>query len=538
MNLSNRILSDLIIHQKYAKYIPTEERRENWEEIVTRNEEMHIKAFPHLETDIRRAHNLVRQKRVVPSMRSLQFAGKAIEIMPNRMYNCCYLPVETPEAFAETMFLLLGGTGVGYSVQNRHVKKLPPLKPRLNEVAPRYLVQDSIIGWAEAIRVLMLGFFNGKRYRFDYRDIRPKGAELVTSGGKAPGPEPLKECIDTLSLYLEKIIADRGVTQLTSIEAHDIQCILADAVLAGGIRRAAMISLFSNDDELMLHAKSGNWWETHPYRARANNSAVLMRGFDGEHSFNRVFNAMIKSKSGEPGFLWTNNLDWGTNPCAEISLKPYQFCNLTEISCANIVDENDFLERIWAATFLGTLQAAHTDFPYLRPIWKQTTEEDALLGVSLTGTVLLDREYDWEKLTSYAKLVNEEVAKKLGINPASRITTIKPSGCMLPETEIRTSKGLMSLETIFKLNDYDLDELQHEASIFLESNEEIYVYDKDNNLQPITKLFVNGVDDTFDIEMEDGLVVSVTPNHRFLTKDRGWVMARDLEEGDDIVNFE
>ena len=243
-------------------------------------------------------------------MRSLQFAGKAIERNPSRIYNCAYLPIEDTRAFSEIMFLLLGGTGVGYSVQYRHVDKLPVVVGPSGNTR-RYIVGDSIEGWADAIRVLVESYFNGKRkVVFDYSEIRPKGTELVVSGGKAPGHEPLRECLSRIERVLELAIGRR----LRPIEAHDIACYEADAVLAGGIRRAAMISLFSYNDNEMINAKSGEWYVDNPQRGRANNSVVLHRTKTTNEQFRLLWERVRASGAGEPGFYWTNNFDWGTNP--------------------------------------------------------------------------------------------------------------------------------------------------------------------------------------------------------------------------------
>ena len=339
--------------------------------------------------------------------------------------NCAYLPVEHPDAFSETMFLLLGGTGVGYSVQYRHISKLPVvLGPKRK--SRRYVIGDSIEGWADAVKVLVEAYFENKLQPvFDYGDIRDKGTELVTSGGKAPGPDPLRVCLAQIEAVLHGAIG----RQLRPIEAHDIQCFIADAVLAGGIRRAAMIALFSPEDTEMMECKSGNWWELNPQRARANNSVSLLRATTTEAEFQKVWERVRASGAGEPGIYWTNNLDWGTNPCCEIALRPYQFCNLCELNATDIIDINDFIQRTTAATFIGTLQAGYTDFHYLRPIWKQTTEEDALIGVGITGIAADKIDSDWlDTVASMSSNTNAHYAEKIGINPAARCTTIKPSG--------------------------------------------------------------------------------------------------------------
>jgi ribonucleoside-diphosphate reductase alpha chain len=261
---------------------------------------------------------------------------------------------------------------------------------------------------------------------FDFRDIRPKGAQLITVGGKAPGPEPLKECL----FNLQKVF-DRKKTgeKLTSLEAHDMACHIADAVLSGGIRRAALISLFNLDDEDMLTCKFGNWWEENPQRGRANNSAVVMRHKIDEDEFFKLWKKIELSGSGEPGIYFSNDKDWGTNPCCEIALRSYQFCNLCEVNVSNVVDQADLNARVEAAAFIGTLQAAYTDFHYLRDIWRKTTEKDALLGVGMTGIgsgAVLG--LDLKLAADLAKQTNEMVAERIGINKAARVTTVKPSG--------------------------------------------------------------------------------------------------------------
>jgi len=428
MEVSNQILSEITVYMKYAKYVPELNRRETWEELVTRNKAMHKKTFPNLKEEIEEKYKLVYDKKVLPSMRSLQFGGKPIEISPNRIYNCAYLPIDSIDAFSETMFLLLGGTGVGYSVQKHHVEKLPMIQKPYPKRKRRFLIGDSIEGWADAIKVLMKSYMNGggSRIDFDFSDIRPKGAMLVTSGGKAPGPQPLKECVVKVKGILEsKETGDK----LTTLEAHDIVCHIADAVLAGGIRRAALISLFSADDDQMIGCKAGNWWELNPQRGRANNSACLMRHKITKEFFMDLWKRVELSGAGEPGIYLNNDKDWGTNPCCEIALRPFQFCNLCEVNVSNIESQEDLNERVKAAAFIGTLQAGYTNFHYLRDIWRETTEKEALIGVSMTGigsgTVL---GYDMKQAADKVKRENSRVAKLIGINKAARTTTVKPAG--------------------------------------------------------------------------------------------------------------
>ena len=385
INAPNQILSDITVHMKYAKYIPELNRRESWEELVDRNVTMHKKKYPTLTHDIDVYYKYVYEKKVLPSMRSLQFGGKPIEISPNRLYNCSFLPIDHIDSFSETMFLLLSGCGVGYSVQRHNIKELPEVIKPHGTRSRRFVIGDSIEGWSDAVKVLIKSYMGAKKSSkvvFDFSDIRPKGATLVTSGGKAPGPQPLKECLVKIKGILD---AKENGSNLTSLETHDIICYIADAVLAGGIRRAALISLFSADDEAMISCKSGNWWETNPQRGRANNSAVLMRHKITKEFFMDLWKRIELSGAGEPGIYLNNDKDWGTNPCCEIALRPYQFCNLCEVNVSDVIDQADLNARVRAASFIGTLQAGYTDFHYLREIWRETTEKDALIGVSMTG---------------------------------------------------------------------------------------------------------------------------------------------------------
>ena len=429
MELDKKILSDITIHTKYSKFLPKEERRESWEELVSRNMEMHIKKYPKLEKNIEKIYKeYVFTKKVLPSMRSLQFGGRAIELNNARIYNCAFLPIDDIRSFSETMFLLLGGTGVGYSVQNHHIDKLPEIiKPKYTR-KKRYVVQDSIIGWADAIKVLFKSYTSGitSHIEFDLSDIRPKGALLVTAGGKAPGPEPLRIALVKIEAILRE---KKDGSKLTDIECHDIQCHIADAVLSGGIRRAAMISLFDLDSDTMLNCKSGNWWENNPQRGRANNSVTLLRHKIDKKTFDKVWERIEASGSGEPGIYLTNDKDWGTNPCCEIALRPYQFCNLVEIGMGNIESQEDLNNRAEAASFIATLQASYTDFHYLRDIWTKNTEKDALLGVSMTGIASESNlELDFIQASEIVKEVNKNLALEIGINPSARSTAVKPAG--------------------------------------------------------------------------------------------------------------
>lgn len=526
MNTSQEILSDITVHMKYAKYLPEKQRREVWSELVTRNKDMHIAKFPQLQDEIEHAYSYVYNKKILPSMRSMQFAGKPIQVSPNRIYNCAYMPIDHIDAFSETMFLLLGGTGVGFSVQNHHVEKLPeiskpnPLKKR------RFLVGDSIEGWADAVKVLMKSYtgHNSTTPDFDFSDIRQKGAQLVTSGGKAPGPEPLIQCIGKVRDVLER---KSNGEKLSAEEVYDIICHIADAVLAGGIRRAALICLFSAKDNSMLEAKSSSipteilrkeyktytdaeglktddstiyadilqngviyknvafrktgtpsmwdleqiettgkagWWVCNPQRGRSNNSAVLLRHRVSKKFFKEIWKRTEDSNAGEPGIYLTNDKDWGTNPCVEIALRPNQFCNLCEVNASDIESQEDLNNRVKAASFIGTLQASYTDFHYLRDIWKKTTEKDALIGVSMTGIgsgVVV--EYDLEQAAKIVVEENARVAKLIGINKAARTTAIKPAGTT--SLTLGTSSGIHAWH-----NDYYIRRIR------VGKNEAIYSY--------------------------------------------------------------
>lgn len=427
MEKNSEILSEITIFNKYSKYIHELARRETWNELVDRTVAIHVKKFPQHEQLINTVFDkYVRTKKVLPSMRLLQFAGKPIEINPSRIYNCAYLPVEHYLAFPETMMLLLGGTGVGYSVRKHHIDKLPMVVGPKKDKRKRYLIGDSIEGWSDAVRALVKSYFEGGRtIEFDYSDIREKGMPLITSGGKAPGPGPLEECLVKIKYKLEDVVGRK----ITDIEVHDIQCYIADAVLAGGIRRAAMISLFSPDSMEMRSCKSGDWYEKNPQRARANNSAVLNRSEITEKQFREILNQTKLSGAGEPGIFLSNTNEGGTNPCAEVALEPYQFCNLVEVNVSDIHGQWELEDRMRAASRIATFQATYTNFHYLRPMWEDTTKKDALIGVSMTGIASgkLDG-LDLARAAEVVKMENGFMSRELGINPAARTTCVKPAG--------------------------------------------------------------------------------------------------------------
>ena len=461
MDISSSILSNITIFNKYAKYLPNLNRREDWNEIVDRYKNMMLNKYPNLKEDILNNIILIENKKVLPSMRAAQFSGLAIEKNNSRLYNCAYFPIDSYESFSEAMFLLLGGTGVGYSVQFHHIEKLPEIQKPLKE--KKYLIGDSLEGWADSVKILMKSYFGINKYkpRFDFSDIRPKGSRLVTAGGKAPGPAPLKECLVKIENILD---SKKNGDKLKSIECHDILCHIANAVLSGGIRRSAMIALFSYDDMEMLECKYGNWWELNEQRGRANNSVVLLRSKIKKNQFDELWKKIELSNSGEPGIYFSNDKDWGTNPCVEIALKPFQFCNLCELNVSDIENQEDLNERAKTAAFFGTLQAGFTDFHYLRSIWKQTTEKEALIGIGMTGIAsgkILN--LNLKESVEIIKKENIRVSKLININSASRLTTVKPSGttsCVLG-----TSSGIHAWH-----NDYYIRRIR------IMKNDPLYTY--------------------------------------------------------------
>jgi len=467
MDKGLKLLSDITVFSKYAKYDYKTKKRESFNEIVSRYQNMMINKFPDLELEIINNCRYIREYKVLPSMRMLQFAGKAIEVNNARGYNCSYLLVDSYHAFSETMFLLLGGSGVGYSVQNKHIEKLPEINKPTKE--RKFVVQDDIMGWADAVKVLVKSYFGlGSKPKFDFRAIREKGSLLITAGGKAPGSEPLKICLAHIEAILEN---KRNGEKLSSTECHDIMCHIADSVLSGGIRRAAMIALFDFDDEDMISSKYGTWWELNPQRGRANNSAVAFRPKLEKKEFLQLWKRIELSGSGEPGIYLTNNPEWGTNPCVEIALRPFQFCNLCELNVSSVESEQDFYDRVKVAAFFGTLQASFTDFHYLRDVWKKTTEKDALLGIGMTGIASNKVEDYLNEGVKVAILENKRVAELIGIKTAARVTCVKPSGttsCVLG-----TSSGIHTWHSPYYIRTMRFNKTETIAKYLMENHPEI-----------------------------------------------------------------
>lgn len=426
MEPSNKLLSDIVTFRTYAKHLPVFGRREVWEESVNRSMTMHLDKFPKMSKEILSAFSYVHDREVLGSMRGLQFNGPAVLKNNVRQYNCAFVAVDDSKAFSEILFVLLSGTGVGFSVQQRHISRLPKVQQPLE--SGYYIVHDSIEGWAESVNVLMESYFFRKiKPNFDFSMVRAKGEQLVTTGAKAPGPAPLKAMLEAVDAILKNAVGRK----LTDIEVHDIVCLISDCVLAGGIRRAALISLFDRWSQAMLHAKTGEWYNKYAYRGRANNSAVLPRGEVTKEEFLAIYNICKESGAGEPGFFWTDDPDMGCNPCVEVSEWSGQFCNLSTANQTGITTKHEFLARIKAAATIGTLQASYTDFQYLRPFWREITEKEALIGVSFTGIADAGDIVTNEWLREGAQLVldtNERIAKKIGINKSARCTVLKPEG--------------------------------------------------------------------------------------------------------------
>jgi ribonucleoside-diphosphate reductase alpha chain len=383
--------------------------------------DMHIRKFPQLAEPIEKAYEQVYAGRVVPSMRSFQFAGEAIERRNNRMFNCSFINITKFRDFADLFYMSMSGVGVGFSVKKIHIKNLPTVPEGAVE-AP-YVIADSAEGWCDSLMEL----FRNPDLQFDYTTIRPMGAPLST-GGTASGPKALIK----MHANVRAILRKASGRQLTPFECHRISCLIADCVVVGGVRRGALISLFDVDDEELLNCKANNWWEKYPELARANNSAVLRKDDpDFKDKAGRVIDACFAGGQAEPGLSLTNDDDMGFNPCHEIALKSMGVCNLTEINAAQCFSKEDWLKAVVSATIIGTLQATYTDFKYVQPEWKKNADDEALLGVSITGQAEAQAILTPENLAEGAKTaveVNKLWAAKLGIKPARRITTTKPSG--------------------------------------------------------------------------------------------------------------
>lgn len=413
------LLGDIVFSRTYSALKP-DGTKESRQEVYQRTENFLISQFAEKEhARIRSAMQFVKDSKVVTSMRLLQFAGDAVRKENLRAYNCSFVNITTVKDLQDILYLSSCGVGCGFSVKRRHIEQLPVIE--LGDVFT-HVIPDTREGWADSIGVL----FRNPLVKFEYANIRPAGA-ILSTGGAASGPEPLIECHDRI----RRTLLGAACRKLRPFEVHSIACSIGHCIVSGGVRRSAMISLFDKDDEEMLAAKAGNWWETNPHFARANNSAHCLRSDTTEAEFNHIYRACIDSNAGEPGIAWTNDLEIGGNPCFEIALKSRQLCNLTEVIASNCTDADDFNQAVIAATILGTYQAALTDFNYVHPDWSKNCKEDALLGVSITGQAQaweLINTPELAKLAMFMKEVNATVADSIGINRAARIGTTKPSG--------------------------------------------------------------------------------------------------------------
>lgn len=428
---------------RYARWLPEEARRETWEETVDRYmiNVVAKKVDPDTYQEIRTS---ILELKVMPSMRALMSAGPAMDRDNTCAYNCSYLPVDDPKSFDEAMFILLCGTGVGFSVERQYVSKLPDVPDELFPSMTTIVVRDSKEGWAKALRQLMSLLWSGEVPVWDVSRVRPAGTKLKTFGGRASGPAPLEELF---AFVCETFKAAAG-GRLSSLQCHDIMCKIGEVVVAGGVRRSAMISLSNLSDDRMRHAKSGNWYDMEPQRGLANNSVAYTEKPDVE-TFLREWSALVESKSGERGIFSRiasqkqagkngrrdASRDFGTNPCSEIILRPYQFCNLTEVVIRADDTEASLEQKVRVASILGTIQSTYTKFPYLRKLWENNTSEERLLGVSMTGimdnyqvSTGPDAAGILERLKQVAIDTNELWAENLGVEVSTAITAVKPSG--------------------------------------------------------------------------------------------------------------
>ncbi len=452
--MSLKSLMNYTFVSKYARWSEEDKRRETWNEAADRVERMMLdkyvpedtEEYAAIKEEIKWAYDMMRKKRVLGSQRALQFGGKPIFKHNARIYNCIASFTDRLKFFQECMYLLLCGCGTGFSVQKHHISKLPTLlKEKSGQ--KKFVIPDTIEGWSDAVGVLVSSYFkqsrlfpeyNGKNIIFDYSEIRPAGSFLKSSGGKAPGPEPLKKALTNIKKVLDKVIKS-GVSKIKPIDAYDIVMFSADAVISGGVRRSATICVFSPDDEEMAKAKTGNWFIENPQRGRSNNSALLLRNETTKEQFKELMQSV--KDFGEPGFVWSDSTELIVNPCVEIGMWPvdettnktgWQACNLSTINCAKVKSEDDFYDSCRAAAIIGTLQAGFFNFPYLGKTSENIISREALLGVSMTGIMEQHEICLNAEIQKYgAKVVKEtnaEIAELIGINQAARTTCVKPEG--------------------------------------------------------------------------------------------------------------
>ncbi len=538
---------------RYSRWLENENRRETWEETVARYFDFFDKHLGNKITKEQRKEleEAVLNLEVMPSMRALMTAGPALERDHVAGYNCAFVAVNRVRSFDEILYVLMCGTGVGFSVENHFVQKLPTIAEEFFPSDTVVVVEDSKIGWAKAYKELVSLLISGQLPKWDVSKVRPKGARLKTFGGRASGPEPL---IDLFKFTSDTFLKAKG-RKLTSIECHDIVCKIAEIVVVGGVRRSALISLSDLNDERMRNAKVGQWWVIDPQRALANNSAVYQERPE-IGTFMDEWVSLYKSKSGERGIFNRDaskrqvaklgdrrdpNYDFGTNPCSEIILRDREFCNLSEVVVRASDTPEDLIRKVRLAAILGTWQASLTNFRYISSEWKKNCEEEALLGVSLTGILdnaMLRSENGLEILLGHMKQAaieaNAKWAKKLGINPAAAITCVKPSGCGTLNTKIKTTDGIMTFGEIFELCGKDPTDLQDGE--WVTPPVDLFVFDMNNDKKRITNLYVKGYSPVFEIEDEDGNIYRFSSEHRLLTTN-GWKHVRELNISDEIVSF-
>lgn len=537
---------------RYARFMPEEKRRETWEETVNR----YINFFKNKIDNENIPWDKIKEEifnlEVMPSMRALMTAGKALERDEMSSFNCSYLPIDHLRSFDEILYILSCGAGVGFSVERQYINKLPEVPDQIYPTDTTIVVADSKIGWASSYRQLIAMLYAGDLPKWDLSRIRPSGARLKTFGGRASGPAPL----DDLFLFTINKFKNAVGRKLNSIECHDIICKIAESIVTGGVRRSALLSLTNLTDERMQRAKMGNFWDLEPQRQLANIStcyterpdmSIFMREWSTLHEsgtgergiFNRVAAEKLSPERREKGH------EWGTNPCSEIILRPNQVCNLSEV----VIRENDtkerLLEKVKIATIIGTLQSTLVNFRYVRNIWKQNTEEERLLGVSLTGIMdhkilskVSSRTESWlNEMKQIAIDTNKEYATILGIPQSAAITTAKPSGCTTLDTKIRTENGVLSMAEIFSEYSNTTELLDLPSQTWLNLNKSLRVYDENGDLQYVTNLFVNGISEIYEIEFEDGTLYKFTGNHKLKTKN-GWKRVDCLTGEDEIISVE
>ena len=546
--------SKFIHKSRYARWDEKKKRREEWEETIDRLVEYWSTERPEFMEVKERIREAITNTKVMPSMRSMMTAGKALDRDHVSGYNCSYVAVDHPRVFDETMYILMCGTGLGFSVERQYINELPEISEEFHQTDTTIVVSDSKIGWASSYRQLISLLYQGMIPKWDISKVRLAGAKLKTFGGRASGPEPL---VDLFRFTIAMFTNAQG-RKLNSIECHDLMCKIADIVVVGGVRRSALISLSNLTDQRMRVAKSGQWWLADAQRQLANNSVCYTEKPD-IGIFMDEWKALYTSKSGERGIFnraaaikqqperraALGYTEFGCNPCSEIILRSKSFCNLTEL----VVRPDDTLETLMdkmeLATILGTFQSTLTKFRYLSSIWRKNCEEERLLGVSLTGIMdnpVMNGSEGEEKLKQWlnalkerAIVVNEEWAEKLGINPATAITCVKPSGCCTLDTQIKTTKGIMSFAEL--AYEFGIQPHEMETDRWFDIETDIKVYDEYDQPQDMEKFYVNGIAEVFDIEDVDGIIYSFTGNHKLLLNTGEWKQVKDLVEGDEIKKW-